>query len=70
KPIFRSPEGTIYLNAASVPRIVENDGEKLRNFSIVTLEAGVVSQVSLVWVGNDFQVAKGEILYERSRIVS
>jgi uncharacterized protein (TIGR04168 family) len=70
KPVFRSPEGTIYLNAATVPRIVENGSEKLRNFSIVSLEAGVVSQVSLVWVGDDFQVASEEILYERLHSVS
>ncbi|MFN6537059.1 MAG: TIGR04168 family protein [Nostoc sp. EkiNYC01] len=70
KPVFRSPEGTIYLNAATVPRIVENDGEKLRNFSLVSLEAGVVTQASLVWVGNDFQVVSEEIFYERSRSVS
>lgn len=66
KPVFRSPEGTIYLNAARVPRIVENNGQKLRNFSLVTLEAGIVSQASLVWVGNDYQIVSTEILYERS----
>jgi uncharacterized protein (TIGR04168 family) len=58
-------ENTIYLNAASVPRIVKNNSDKLRNFSIVTLEAGVVSQVSLLWVGKDFTVASEEILYEQ-----
>jgi uncharacterized protein (TIGR04168 family) len=58
-------ENTIYLNAASVPRIVQNNSDRLRNFSIVTLEAGVVSQVSLVWVGKDFTVASEEILYEQ-----
>jgi uncharacterized protein (TIGR04168 family) len=58
-------ENTIYLNAASVPRIVENNSDRLRNFSIVTLKAGVVSQVSLVWVGKDFTVASEEILYEQ-----
>ncbi len=69
KPVFKSPEGTIYLNAARVPRIVEDNGEKLRNFSLVNLEAGVVSQVSLVWVGTDFQVASEEIFYQRSASV-
>ncbi|MBH8565351.1 TIGR04168 family protein [Nostoc sp. CENA67] len=69
KAIFRSPEGIIYLNAASVPRIVENDSQKLRNFSLVTLEAGVVTQAALVWVGNDLQVVSEEILYERSHSV-
>jgi uncharacterized protein (TIGR04168 family) len=58
-------ENTIYLNAASVPRIVKNNSDRLRNFSIVTLEMGVVSQVSLVWVGKDFTVASEEILYEQ-----
>jgi uncharacterized protein (TIGR04168 family) len=62
-------EETIYLNAASVPRIVQNNSDTLRNFSIVTLEAGVVSQVSLVWVGKDFTVASEEILYEQSNQV-
>jgi uncharacterized protein (TIGR04168 family) len=58
-------ENTIYLNAASVPRIVKNNSDKMRNFSIVTLETGIVSQVSLVWVGKDFTVASEEILYEQ-----
>jgi uncharacterized protein (TIGR04168 family) len=68
-PVFRSPEGTIYLNAARVPRIVEDNGEKLRNFSLVSLEAGTVSQVSLVWVGNDYRVVSEEIFYKRSSTV-
>jgi uncharacterized protein (TIGR04168 family) len=66
KRIFTNPNGTIYLNAASVPRIVENSGEKLRNFSIVLMEGNVVSQVSLVWVGKNFTIASEEILYQKS----
>ncbi|MBD2344793.1 TIGR04168 family protein [Anabaena subtropica] len=69
KPTFRSPEGIFYLNAASVPRIVVSEHGKLRNFSLVSLEAGEVTQASLVWVGEGFQVAKEEILYERSTSV-
>lgn len=65
KAVFKSPEGTIYLNAANVPRILDDQGQRLRNFSIVSLEAGEVSQVSLVWVGYDFQVTAEEILYRR-----
>ncbi|MEA5579316.1 TIGR04168 family protein [Anabaena sp. UHCC 0451] len=63
KAVFRSPEGTIYLNAATVPRIVEEKGVKLRNFSLVSLEGGVVTKASLVWVGQDFRVAAEEIFY-------
>ncbi|MEC4817719.1 MAG: TIGR04168 family protein [Scytonema sp. PMC 1069.18] len=66
KRIFISPEGTVYLNAASVPRIVEDDSDKQRNFSIVLLEDGVVSQVSLIWISKDFSIAREEILYEKS----
>lgn len=58
-----SAEGTVYLNAASVPRIVERECSKLRNFSIVLLENGAVSEVSLVWVGEDFAVEREQILY-------
>ncbi|MBD2504796.1 TIGR04168 family protein [Anabaena azotica] len=70
KPIFTSPEGIVYLNAASVPRIVEGENGKLRNFSLVSLEAGEVTQAALVWVGEDFQVVKEEVFFERSANVS
>jgi len=63
KSCFLSGEGTVYLNAASVPRIVERERSKLRNFSIVLLENGAVSEVSLVWLGEDFAVALEQILY-------
>lgn len=56
--------GTVYLNAASVPRIVERDGEKLRNFSIVTLEDGIVTQAELVWLDSAFQTVSKTVLYQ------
>lgn len=62
-------EGTVYLNAASVPRIIEVDGHKQRNFSIVSLEAGVVSEATLVWVGHDLRVVSEEILYQKFKSV-
>jgi uncharacterized protein (TIGR04168 family) len=66
KAVFRSPEGTIYLNAATVPRIIQQDGVKLRNFSLVSLEGGVVTKAALVWVGKDFQIASEEVFYDSS----
>ncbi len=66
KRIFRNPEGTIYLNAASVPRIVKDGKEKRRSFSIVLMEGDAISQVSLIWVGKDFTVTSEEILYQQS----
>ncbi len=65
KRVFTSPEGVVYLNAASVPRIVETNSGKQRNFSIVLLEGNAVSQVSLIWVAKDFSVASEEILYKK-----
>ncbi|MBV9386221.1 MAG: TIGR04168 family protein [Chroococcidiopsidaceae cyanobacterium CP_BM_ER_R8_30] len=64
-PIYASQEGTVYLNAASVPRIVQTGSDHRRNFSIVSLQAGGVSQISLVWVGKDFTVASEQILYQQ-----
>lgn len=69
KRVYASPEETIYLNAASVPRIIQNGGDRRRNFSIVSLQAGIVSQISLVWVGKDFTVASEQILYQQSNPV-
>ena len=66
KSLSVSVEGTVYLNAASVPRIVERECSKLRNFSIVLLESGVVSEASLIWVGENFAVEREQILYRRA----
>ncbi|GET43446.1 TIGR04168 family protein [Microseira wollei] len=63
KAVCTSPDGTVYLNAASVPRIVGHGSEIQRNFSLVLLQEGVVSQASLVWVGEDCAIAKEQILY-------
>ncbi|MEG3937591.1 TIGR04168 family protein [Microcoleus sp. S36b_A3] len=66
KSLEVSAEGTVYLNAASVPRIVERECSKLRNFSIVLLENGTVSEASLVWLGEDFAVVLEQILYRHT----
>lgn len=63
-PIYAT-EGTVYLNAASVPRIVQHGSDRLRNFSLVSLQAGNVAQVCLVWIGKDFTVGSEQILYQQ-----
>ncbi|MBA2749153.1 MAG: TIGR04168 family protein [Tatlockia sp.] len=61
KTFVISSEGTMYLNAARVPRIVQTpQGDKLRNFSLVYLQGGIVTQASLVWMGKDFTVVSEE----------
>jgi uncharacterized protein (TIGR04168 family) len=65
-PIFTSDDGTLYLNSASVPRIIHQGSQTKRNFSLVTLQAGVVTQASLVWVGKDYTVISEQVLYQLS----
>lgn len=67
--IATSPDGTIYLNSARVPRIIQTHSDRLRNFSLVSLDAGTVSQISLVWVNKDYDVASEQLLYRRTEPV-
>jgi uncharacterized protein (TIGR04168 family) len=70
--VTRNAQGTVYLNAASVPRIIEENGQKLRNFSLVSLEDENVTKISLVWVNNDAVITSEDCLYEQpvlSRII-
>lgn len=57
-------DGTVYLNAASVPRIVQTETERIRNFSLVTLQGEQVMQASLVWVNAEGQVRSEQCLYQ------
>lgn len=68
KMIHTNPEGTVYLNAASVPRIMEQQGDRLRNFSLVSLQSGTVSQVSLTWLNQNFNIHSEQILYQKHPI--
>jgi uncharacterized protein (TIGR04168 family) len=61
--------GTVYLNAASVPRIVETEAGWRRNFSIVTLVGGTVSEAALVWVDQTW-AASEDLLYRHPQAVS
>jgi uncharacterized protein (TIGR04168 family) len=69
RSIHTSSEGTVYLNAARVPRIVQNQGDRLRNFSLVTLESGVVSQASIVWMDQNFRIDSETVLYSAPAMV-
>lgn len=65
KPIVVA-EGTVYLNAASVPRIIQKGSDRQRNFSIVYLQGSTVTQVSLVWLNQKYKIACEQILYQKS----
>jgi uncharacterized protein (TIGR04168 family) len=61
--VKKNPQGTIYLNAASVPRIIEEEGEKKRNFSLVSFNRGQISEISLIWVNQNYKIVSQEFLY-------
>jgi uncharacterized protein (TIGR04168 family) len=56
---------TVYLNAARVPRIVNREGDRRRNFTLVQLVAGQVVEARLVWVNAAHQICAEEGIYTR-----
>ncbi len=65
RPIHLDAEGTLYLNAASVPRIIEAEEDTLHNFSLVTLQDGEVWQAALVWVSEEGTVYSKQVFYQK-----
>ncbi len=62
--VLKDSNGIVYVNAASVPRIVENLGH---NFTLVNLELHQVRQVSLVWVDANSAKITTEITFCHDR---
>ena len=61
--------GTVYLNAASVPRFVEDQaGNTLRHFSWVEFVNGNLNYVAHKWFRRDASVASEMILFKRRPI--
>ncbi|MEY2985254.1 MAG: hypothetical protein RLZZ568_1871 [Cyanobacteriota bacterium] len=58
-------QDTVYLNAACVPRIQGEPHDRRRNFTLVTLTAGQVTEINLVWVGDQGKRLSQECLYAR-----
>ncbi|MFE4104992.1 TIGR04168 family protein [Almyronema epifaneia] len=63
--LVQDAAGTVYLNAASVPRIIKSETTCLRNFSLVVVEQGEVVEASLVWLDETLAIASQEVLYSR-----
>jgi len=59
-------QGIVYLNAASVPRLIQTAAGRHRNFSLVSLQAGTVLEASLVWLNQNFNIVSQQILYSRT----
>ncbi|MBD2578714.1 TIGR04168 family protein [Oscillatoria sp. FACHB-1406] len=57
------PDGTVYYNAAVVPRTEQSSDRTWRNFSLVSLQAGEVKRIDLVWADETGAVASRKTLY-------
>jgi len=58
------PHPTIYLNAASVPRVVKTGSEQRRNFSIVTLSnTHQVQHIALCWLNQKHRIVTEDVIY-------
>ena len=56
--------GTLFVNAALTPRIIQIEGIVHRNFSIVNLEHGQVTKVAIVWLNQAHQIIHESILFK------
>ncbi|AMW27349.1 TIGR04168 family protein [Arthrospira platensis] len=54
---------TIYLNAASVPRIQGTGSDKYRHFAIAILKQGQIREASHIWVNSQGQIIQQQHLY-------
>jgi len=62
--IYLDNQGTVYLNAACVPRI-QGENCQWRSFSLVTLEDGQVKEINLVWALSSGEIVSQERLYSK-----
>ncbi|MDJ0582179.1 TIGR04168 family protein [Crocosphaera sp.] len=63
--VVTNAEQTVFLNAACVPRVIEENGQKLRNFSLVSLDNNTVTNIASVWVDAQGAIATEECLYKQ-----
>ena len=68
--INTSQEGTIYLNSACVPRIKAEKGRLERSFSLVSLHQGKVTQISLIWLQQNWEITSSNILYDHKNFIT
>jgi uncharacterized protein (TIGR04168 family) len=61
--IHVDPDGTVYVNAACVPRLKTINAQPCHNFSLVSLNHDRVTQVTSVWVTAEGIIAAQEMLW-------
>ncbi len=63
KRVATDANGTLYFNAANVPRIEETDHGHRRSFSLVTLKQGSIESIVLIWLNEAFETVSEETIY-------
>ena len=63
RAIHRNDSGTVFFNAARVPRVLERDGQLLHQFPIVELVGDAVAAIDLMWLAADGAIAQTEAIY-------
>ncbi len=63
KRVVRDSAGTLYFNAANVPRIEQTAAGSQRSFSLVTLNQGRVESIVLIWLDEAFHTLSEEVIY-------
>lgn len=63
KRVVKDASGTLYFNAANVPRIEQTETGNRRSFSLVTLNQGTVESIVLIWLDEAFKTTSEEIIY-------
>jgi uncharacterized protein (TIGR04168 family) len=61
--INQDEQKTIYLNAASTPRIKKINRETLHNFSIINLENNEIKSINLIWANKEGKILIAKSLY-------
>jgi uncharacterized protein (TIGR04168 family) len=64
QPLVVHPNGTLYLNAARCPRILSTIERTVRNFSLVTMVDGKITQAGLVWMTESAQIGLEEVYWQ------
>ena len=64
KRVVTDAQGTVYFNAANVPRIEKSDDGDRHSFSLVTLANSTVTHISQIWLDSQFNQLSQETLYE------
>jgi hypothetical protein len=60
----------VYFNAARVPRLIDRNGLRLRNFSLIQLDDRQVTQIDLIWVDAEAQIHETESMYQGKGILN